>query len=197
MADQKPNRVGERRDANASQALEQAKPMHNAYIKPLHLRRTFGEYCPFTSPKFFIHKDKLNKRELVLKRASGAILLHLTNISPGLKSAIYKMSKNDKITNEDKDTLSADDIKSINTIAMLIRSPTDVNDNPIIYKKSGPRKPNNHDIMRRIQVLTDEIDSGNDGYEVKQELKRFVACAAIKHLIPAATENDIINHYKL
>jgi hypothetical protein len=196
MADQKPNRVGlERSFEEASK--EQAKQMHSAYIKPLHLRRTFDEYAPFTSTKFFIHKDKLNKREFILKRASGAILLHLTNISPGLKSAIYKMSKNDKITNEDKDTLSANDVATLNTIAMLIRSPTDVDDKPIVYKKKGPRPPNNHDILRRIQVLTEEIDSGNDGNEVKDELRRFVACAAIKHLVSAATENDIINHYKL
>lgn len=160
-------------------------------------RRTYGDYTKFINDNHFFNHRRLVNKEFYLRHKSGRTILHLHNISNGLKQAVYKISKNDKLDDSDKDTLSNDDITMLNQIHKAVRCPTDINGESIIYKSRGPQPPHANDILRRIQVLTSEIDSGNDGPEVKNELKKFVACAAVKHLISDEIEKDLVSHYKL
>ena len=146
------------------------------------------EVVSFGKLKILLHK-LYYKNTLVVKHKDGSNIIGLPNlkVSDEFVKLIMKLLKGDKIRNSDLSVLKTIELHLYNrliTLADLHKS------HPIDGEKTIEH------LKHRLEVLTGEINAGNDAHEIISELHKIVHSLKDFRAISIKDANEFIKQFK-
>lgn len=167
-------------------------------LKDEHNKLTFGwgikpeqipEVIPFGKLKLLLHK-LYYKNNLVVKHKDGSNIIGLPNlkVSDEFVKVIMKLVKGDKIKNSDLNTLKTVELHLYNRLITLA-------DLHKIHQIDGEKTVEH--LKHRLEVLTGEIDAGNDSKEIISELHKIVHSLKDFGAISIKDAGEFIKQFKI